>query len=319
MHRPLVSVVLPVYNRAHLLPHAAASVLEQDYRELELIIVDDASTEDLQPVVEALGDDRVRYLRRTQNGGPAAARNTGIEAARGELVAFQDSDDEWLPQKLGRQVAALDARPEAVLAYTDVERFADGRSIVYPGAQLRRKSGDLRTEALHSGVLFAYTQSWLVRRSALIAAGSFDVSFRRWEDWELCIRLTQHGPVVHIPGVFVTSRRVDDSITNDMNLCAPAVRKIIDKHLPDPQAGDRSAAALYYTLARFEFLYGSRRDAWRSLWQSLRVRPSVRALALGALALLRLERRLLFLRHPGARMPAAAAGRDQAILPEHGT
>jgi glycosyltransferase involved in cell wall biosynthesis len=306
---PLVSVILPVLNRAQLLASSAGSVLTQDYRNLELIIVDDGSEEDLEAAARALSDSRVRYLRRPINGGPAAARNTGIEAANGELIAFQDSDDQWLPGKLSHQVQALlAAGSNAVLAYTDVERSAEGRRIVYPGERLRRKSGDLRTEAVHCGILFAYTQSWLVRRSALLQAGPFDPSFRRWEDWELCIRLSRCGDIVHVPNVYVVSRRVDDSITNDMRLCAPALRQIIERHMPRPRRGDRDAALLLYTLARFEFLYGERHEGWRALRQSLRVHPLPRALMLGAIATFHMERRVLFGRNPGARPPAPATG-----------
>jgi glycosyltransferase involved in cell wall biosynthesis len=306
---PLVSVILPVLNRAQLLASSAGSVLAQDYRNLELIIVDDGSEDDLEAAARALEDPRVRYLRRPINGGPAAARNTGIEAASGELIAFQDSDDQWLPGKLSHQVQALlAAGSKTVLAYTDVERSAEGRRIVYPGERLRRKSGDLHAEAVHSGILFAYTQAWLVRRSALLQAGLFDPSFRRWEDWELCIRLSQCGDFVHVPGIYVKSRRVDDSITNDMRLCAPALRRIIERHLPHPRRGDRDAALLLYTLARFEFLYGERHAAWGSLRQSLSILPLPRALMLAAMAALRIERRVLFGRNPGARPSATATG-----------
>jgi glycosyltransferase involved in cell wall biosynthesis len=306
---PLVSVVLPVFNRAHLLASAARSVLDQSYRNLELIVVDDASADDPAQAIAALGDPRAHCLRRDTNGGPAAARNTGIEAARGELIAFQDSDDEWLPGKLAAQVEALlNAPADTVMAYTDVERVAEGRRIRYPGDRLQRKSGALAEQAIHSGILFSYTQSWLVRRAALAAAGPFDTGLRRWEDWELCIRLCRQGPVVHVPRVGVVSHRVADSITNDMTLCAPALRQIIERHLPTPSAGDAGAARMYYSLARFEFLYGNREAGWAGLRRSLQLRPSAQALALAALSALRIERRLLFWRHPGAARSASTAG-----------
>ena len=101
---PLVSVVLPTFNRERLLPRAINSVLNQTYKNLELIIVNDGSTDDTEKVVKGYSDKRIRYYKQELNKGGSAARNVGIKLARGELISFQDSDDEWLPEKLERQV-----------------------------------------------------------------------------------------------------------------------------------------------------------------------------------------------------------------------
>ena len=97
---PNVTVVLPTHDRAKLLRRAIDSVLSQDYQDLELIVVDDASTDDTQTVVQQFADQRIRYVRLADRQGATAARNAGISAARGEFIGFQDSDDEWLPGKL---------------------------------------------------------------------------------------------------------------------------------------------------------------------------------------------------------------------------
>ena len=110
----LVSVILPLYNRAESIVGAINSVLDQTYRNLELIVVDDASTDQSIELVEAISDPRIRLLRHETNQGAAAARNTGIEAAKGGYVAFQDSDDEWLPEKLDKQMQVFLAAPEGV-------------------------------------------------------------------------------------------------------------------------------------------------------------------------------------------------------------
>ena len=101
---PVVSVIIPTYNRAHLIGRAIRSVLDQTYQDWELIVVDDASTDDIPGIVKGFTDGRVKYIRHDENKGAAAARNTGIQAARGAYIAFLDSDDEWLPEKLERQV-----------------------------------------------------------------------------------------------------------------------------------------------------------------------------------------------------------------------
>lgn len=101
----MVSVVIPTYNRAHVLNRAIRSVLGQTYQHFEIIVVDDGSTDNTEQVVKAIADDRVRYIRHeTNKGTAAAARNTGIRQACGEFIGFVDSDDEWLPGKLQKQV-----------------------------------------------------------------------------------------------------------------------------------------------------------------------------------------------------------------------
>ena len=99
MDRPLVSVIIPTYNRAKMIRMTIDNVLEQTYRNFELIIVDDGSTDDTQSVLRGYGD-RIRVVTQA-NAGPAVARNRGVEAAHGEIIAFQDSDDLWKPTKLG--------------------------------------------------------------------------------------------------------------------------------------------------------------------------------------------------------------------------
>ena len=105
---PGISVIIPTYNRAHLISRSAKSVLAQTYPDFELIIVDDGSGDNTEEIIEALADPRIRYLRHESNRGVSAARNTGIRAARGDYIAFQDSDDEWLPQKLEKQLGLFE-------------------------------------------------------------------------------------------------------------------------------------------------------------------------------------------------------------------
>src|SRR5579859_7824272 len=107
-----VSVVIPVYNRTAELRRAVRSVLAQTYADLELIVVDDASSEDIAGALDGIDDPRLKLIRKSVNQGAAAARNTGIQAATGRWVAFLDSDDEWLPQKLELQLRRLVDRPD---------------------------------------------------------------------------------------------------------------------------------------------------------------------------------------------------------------
>ena len=118
---PRVSVIVPTYNRAELLPRAVQSVLSQDFTDLELLIVDDGSTDNTAEVVRELQaqDDRVRYLKLQENRGVGFARDIGLRYSHGEFIAWIDADDIWLPGKLEKQVEALDARPDIEILFTD--------------------------------------------------------------------------------------------------------------------------------------------------------------------------------------------------------
>ena len=178
-----VSIIVPVYNRAAMLRQAVASALAQTHRELEVIIVDDASTDDTPEVIRELerGDPRVRSVRR-ENGGPGLARETGRQAARGEFLQYLDSDDLLLPRKLELQVAALRADPEAGVAYGKIRyRDPSGREIPCDW-----KNANQVQQFLFPSFLIARwweTISPLYRRSVTDAAGPW-TALRLEEDWE---------------------------------------------------------------------------------------------------------------------------------------
>jgi glycosyltransferase involved in cell wall biosynthesis len=151
---PLVSVVIAAYNGAQYLPEAIDSALAQTYPKVEVIVVDDGSTDSTAEVVGAYGA-RVRYLYQ-QNAGTAAARNTGIQSAQGELIALLDQDDRWLPEKLARQVPLFFDEPRVGLVHSGGIRRADGSNNQYlqPQAQpgRARPPGVVRGGLRHGGV-----------------------------------------------------------------------------------------------------------------------------------------------------------------------
>lgn len=185
--RPLVSVVIPVYNRAHLLGRAIRSVLEQTFVDLELLVVDDGSSDGIADAVGSFGDPRLRLVRLPRRGGVASARNVGIGQARGDLVAFLDSDDEWLLSKLEQQIARLGqhAAGRAVVScqfarYNDLTR----RLAAPVRASPRGDSFDqfIRRSAPIPSCL-------VVPRAALEAVGGLDESLPTFADYELLLRL----------------------------------------------------------------------------------------------------------------------------------
>lgn len=187
-HAPLVSVVIPAYNRADVIERAITSVLAQDYAPLELIVVDDGSTDATCQVVEAIADDRVRLVRQP-NGGVAAARNRGIAEARGDLVAFLDSDDEWLPGKLAAQVALFrKGSPRLGLVYGGIERIAADGSRAIVEASHR---GWIYRDLLAHNIVTGCGSTPVFRRDALLLVGGYDTGLPANEDYDLVLRVAR--------------------------------------------------------------------------------------------------------------------------------
>jgi len=188
---PVISVVMPTYNRAHLISRAIHSVLNQTYENLELIIVDDGSTDNTEQVVQSFNDTRLKYIKQPKNSGAAAARNTGIEAALGAYIAFLDSDDEWLPHKLEKQVKAFSvAPPEVGVVYSGIWWLEDGKTKYFSYPNNIKKDGYLRHSILKKG--FIFLQSSVVKRECFSKAGMFDERLVVLEDWELWLRISYY-------------------------------------------------------------------------------------------------------------------------------
>jgi glycosyltransferase involved in cell wall biosynthesis len=199
MHREAAtSIILPTYDRAHLLPRSIASVLAQTDGDFELIVVDDGSADESAAVVAGFGDARIRYVALPENRGLPAARNAGLAVARGALVAFQDSDDEWHPDKLARQRRVLADHPEAGVVYGDMHRVcADGRVLYHRSPTIvRGRLIDPTTRYWQSYMLAM--QPVLIRRACLQRL-RFDERLIRLEDLDLHLRLAAHVEFVHVP------------------------------------------------------------------------------------------------------------------------
>jgi len=196
-----VSVVIPTYNSAGTVVRAIESVLAQTYQNFELIVVDDGSTDDTQQQVQPYLN-RLTYVWQ-ENQERSAARNHGITISRGEFIAFLDADDWWLPQKLEKQVAALESYPTAGIAYTwmfKADRDENILGLLKDNRSNECIPGEEAFVDLALGRrLTGAGSTALVRRSSLEAAGGFDVAIPGPEDWEFCMRIALYGDVVCVP------------------------------------------------------------------------------------------------------------------------
>jgi glycosyltransferase involved in cell wall biosynthesis len=193
MSGPEVSVVVPTHNRRDLLERALSSALAQRNVELEIIVVDDASSDGTAAFVESLAaaDSRVRSIRSETSRGGGASRNAGIESSRGRVVAFLDDDDEWLPGKLERQLALLAANPDAVACSANFEQlFPSGRRRTFTVPHRPSIAAVLYENVLGGASVCACSLD------ALRAIGGFDARLKSAQDFDLWIRLRQRGAIV---------------------------------------------------------------------------------------------------------------------------
>ncbi len=199
---PTVSVVIPTYNRAHLTGTTLQSVLSQTYQDFELIIVDDGSIDNTEEVVKAFTDERLRYIRMEKNSGTAGVpRNKGIEASRGEFIAFLDSDDEWLPEKLEKQINKFKSvPPEVGLIHSGFYIIREAEKRIIESTPTDR--GDVFQSAV-KGSLAVAVGTTLVRKECFQKAGVFDTELLGSEDWEMLIRLARYYQFDFVPEILV--------------------------------------------------------------------------------------------------------------------
>ncbi|MGM0452831.1 MAG: glycosyltransferase family 2 protein [Thermodesulfobacteriota bacterium] len=198
---PLVSVILPTYNRAWTVADAIDSVLAQEYDNFELIVVDDGSTDDTVALLAGYGD-QIRVVSQ-DNRGVSAARNRGIEAAEGELLAFVDSDDYWLAGKLRTQVDYMAAHPEIAICQTEERWIRNGRR-VNPGFRHKKPAGDIFVPSL--ALCLISPSAVMLRRELLDTVGGFDETLPACEDYDLWLQITSQYPVGLIETPLIVKR-----------------------------------------------------------------------------------------------------------------
>lgn len=185
-----VSVIIPTHNRAEYLCAAIASVLNQTFKDIEIIVADDGSTDHTREVVRSFKDKRIKYIANKRNLGPSATRNYAILESKGEYIAFLDDDDEWVPEKLQKQVELLDICPPDICGvYSDrliIDRLSN--KIISEGLQSNRVRGNLLSQLTIRNQINTCTV--LLRKRCLDKVGLFDETISYMEDRDLWIRLS---------------------------------------------------------------------------------------------------------------------------------
>jgi glycosyltransferase involved in cell wall biosynthesis len=244
-----ISVVIPTYNRANILKKSIESVLEQTLPVDEVIIVDDFSTDQTKKVVESFQSDKVKYALNSFKKGANGARNTGIMLAKGKYIAFQDSDDRWLPQKIAKQYQYMVNHPKADMCFCSLNLKGSKRGIV----PKRKVWSEEIKDQLEKGN-FISTQTIFIKKSVAKAV-LFDEGLKRFQDWDFVLRVSKDYTIYHLNEVLVEAEIQNDSISKKINemealeIFYQKYPEIVETHLVNKSAHNK---ILYYHYSKEE-------------------------------------------------------------------
>lgn len=225
----MISVVLPTYNRAFCISQSIESVLNQTFKDFELIIVDDNSNDNTEDIVDNFNDQRIRYFKLPINKGACYARNFGIYKANFEFVAFQDSDDIWLPEKLQIQYDALSKHISSyAMVFCSFIKKSGDKKIIVPTRNLKETTGNFFHSLIKGN--FISTQTILCKKSILTDLEGFDESFPALQDWDLCLRISFEHKIYHVRSPLVVVELTPNSITKNRKKVLTAMEMLLKKH-----------------------------------------------------------------------------------------
>lgn len=204
---PLVSVIIPTYNREKTIKRAVESVLNQTYQNIECIVVDDCSNDNTYTVIKSVNDSRLKYIKQPKNSGACAARNRGIDEAKGEYIAFQDSDDEFRPEKIEKQLQAL-LENDADVVFCAMQRHGYGKcDEIFPDIEQGFQS--------HHDIVvgFYVSTQMIIGKKCVFEKYKFDENMPRMQDYDLMVRVAQTEKVYFLKQTLVDVYLQDDSLT----------------------------------------------------------------------------------------------------------
>ncbi|AFY80532.1 glycosyltransferase family 2 protein [Oscillatoria acuminata] len=276
---PTISVIIPAYNAEKFIKETINSVLNQTFRDFELIVINDGSTDGTLEVVSTFSDSRIQVFS-YPNSGPQKSRNRGIDHAKGEYLSFLDADDLWTPDKLERQLQALHDNPDAAVAYSWTD-FINGSGERLPGGQHFKFTNDVY-ERLLLGDFIGSGSNPLIRKDALLNVGPFDESLVGGQDWEMWLRLAAQYQFVVVPSTLVFYRQSGKSWSSNLKRQEQGYQQVIEKSLANaPEKIKKLRKKIMgnrYKFSTFDALRYSRNRqdtllAARFLWVALKNQP----------------------------------------------
>lgn len=242
--KPLISVVIPSYNRANTILQCLETVLNQSYPNIEVVIADDGSTDETPALFENYPDQRVRYYHYSPNMGACHARNYGAQRSRGDYIAFQDSDDYWHPDKLQKQFDYLNGK-NADFVFCGMNRVSEKGSRYYFPVSGFNEDEDAITQLLLENRVG--TQTMFMRREVWEEV-RFDEGFKRYQDWDFALRVAAKYELKYLPEPLVDSRVSGDSISSAVK-SVPALVHLYERHESEFLARPQCLARYYRRMA----------------------------------------------------------------------
>ncbi len=277
--QPLISVVIPTYNRADLIERAVTSVVKQDYKNLEVIVVDDGSKDNTSQVVKELQDkySNLIYLPQESNSGGNITRNIGLKKARGQYIAFLDSDDEWLPGKLAKEIDLFrgSTDPKLGMVYSGIKFIFPSKTSTFTPSN----PPELLPQLLADCVILGGASSGLIHRRVFEAIGYFDederLRFGGAQEYELWIRIAEKFTFAATPEVLVNYYVLENSVTTE-TAARPSRRAlsreyILNKYLFLYRRYPKIWAWRHLVVANFFFHAGDRKKVLQHLLLAFKI------------------------------------------------
>jgi len=265
----LVSVIIPTYNSAKYISRAVESVLNQTYQDFEIIIIDDGSTDNTGEIVQSIKDDRITYIKQ-ENAGPAAARNKGLEIAKGEYIAFLDADDMWKANKLETQIKCFSQNDKLCLAFSAMDLVNEDLEIIRVKRHRKYTNNELLKQLLTNYPdTVPMPSTVMIKKSYLNEVGYFYPELFTGEDFDLWLRLILKGDFEYIDESLTVSYKPESSITSsiDYTITEKCHEKVLDRFFSQENLDKKilklknaAYSFIYYDISRLHF-YRDRKNA----------------------------------------------------------
>lgn len=268
---PFVSIIIPTYNRANLIKRAINSILDQSYINYEIIVVDDGSTDNTKEVIESFNEDKISYYIHKKNKGAAAAMNTGIKYSQGDFVAFQGSDDKWIPKKLEKEMNVfLDSSDNVGVVYSGYWYLKNDKKIYIPSPKITKKEGNIHYELLRGNFVSGLS---IIRKKCFKKVGLFDENLPNLEDWELYIRISKYFSFGFIDEPLSTAYCSSDSETINYSKNLKSSEIILKKHFEDFNKNKEILAVNNANIGLYAFVDGDERKSRKYLMKAIKYNP----------------------------------------------
>ena len=267
---PTVSVIIPTYNRANLVDKAIKSVLSQTYQDFEIIVIDDGSTDNTEEIIRGFKDKRVKYIKKyKKNRGISATRNIGIKVARGKYIASLDSDDEWLPDKLDKQIKILqDGPPELGVVYSNSCYIDESGKNMNKLPKPKKLEGYIYEDLL-GGNYVGTPSTVLIRKECFQQVGLFDDLLNAQADWDMWIRIAKYYRFALIKTPLVRYRLHSNQLSKNLGVKIISANRILVKYANELEIRRRAHSKHYFYIGNRFCHMGKTKEGQRYLCKAI--------------------------------------------------